>query len=33
VAENLGLEILANLNHRDFTVVRPRQIVAFELIP
>jgi predicted nucleic acid-binding protein len=33
VAENLGVEIVATLNRGDFTVVRPRHIVAFELIP
>jgi predicted nucleic acid-binding protein len=33
VGENLGVDILATLNHRDFTVVRPRHIDAFELIP
>jgi len=33
VAENLGARVLATLNHRDFTVVRPRHIDRFELIP
>jgi hypothetical protein len=33
VAQNLGVDILAILNHRDFTVVRPRHIDASELIP
>jgi predicted nucleic acid-binding protein len=33
VAERLGLTTLATLNHRDFTVVRPRHAAAFELLP
>jgi predicted nucleic acid-binding protein len=33
VAERLGVTSLATLNHRDFRVVRPRHIDAFELIP
>jgi uncharacterized protein len=33
VAERLGLTKLATLNHRDFTVVRPRHAAAFELLP
>ena len=33
VAENRGARTLASLNHRDFTVVRPRHGGAFELIP
>lgn len=33
VAENLGAEVLATLNRRDFTVVRPRHIERFELVP
>ncbi len=33
VAENLGVTVLATLNHRDFTVVRPRHAEAFELLP
>jgi predicted nucleic acid-binding protein len=33
VAERLGLTTLATLNHRDFTVVRPRHAEAFELLP
>jgi hypothetical protein len=33
VAENLGVTTLATLNDRDFRVVRPRHIDAFELIP
>lgn len=33
VAERLGITTLATLNHRDFTVVRPRHLDAFELLP
>ena len=33
VADRLGLEALATLNHRDFRVVRPAHTEAFELIP
>ncbi len=33
VAERLGLTTLATLNHRDFTVVRPRHTTAFTLLP
>lgn len=33
VAERLGLTTLATLNHRDFTVVRPRHAAAFGLLP
>lgn len=33
VAENLGVRTLATLNRRDFTVVRPRQTEASELLP
>lgn len=33
VAERIGITTLASLNHRDFTVVRPRHVNAFELIP
>lgn len=33
VAERLGLATIATLNHRDFRVVRPRHVPAFELIP
>jgi predicted nucleic acid-binding protein len=33
VAENLGVTTLATLNDRDFRVVRPRHVDAFELIP
>jgi hypothetical protein len=33
VAGRLSIVTLATLNHRDFTVVRPRHCDAFELIP
>ena len=33
VAERLEITTLATLNHRDFTVVRPRHTDAFELLP
>ena len=33
VAENLDVTTLATLNERDFRVVRPRHVEAFELIP
>lgn len=33
VAERLGISTVATLNHRDFTVVRPRHVAAFELVP
>lgn len=33
VAENLGVATLATLNHRDFRVIRPRHVDAFNLIP
>jgi predicted nucleic acid-binding protein len=33
VAENLGVTTLATLNDRDFRVVRPRHVDAFDLIP
>lgn len=33
VAERLAVTTLATLNRRDFTVVRPRHIDAFELLP
>ena len=33
VAENLGVTTLATFNERDFRVVRPRHVDAFELIP
>lgn len=33
VAENLAVTTLATLNDRDFRVVRPRHVDAFDLIP
>jgi predicted nucleic acid-binding protein len=33
VAERLQLATIATMNHRDFTVVRPAHVDAFELIP
>lgn len=33
VAERLGITTLATINHRDFRVVRPQHVAAFELIP
>ncbi len=33
VAERLGVSTVATLNHRDFAVVRPRHLAAFELLP
>lgn len=33
VAERLHITTLATLNHRDFRVVRPRHVEAFELLP
>jgi predicted nucleic acid-binding protein len=33
VAENLTVHVIATLNDRDFRVVRPRHVKAFELIP
>jgi predicted nucleic acid-binding protein len=33
VAERTGQTRIATLNHRDFTVVRPRHTTAFELLP
>jgi uncharacterized protein len=33
IAERLGLRTIATLDRRDFTVVRPRHIAAFELVP
>lgn len=33
VAERLKLTTLATLNHRDFAVVRPQHVDAFELLP
>jgi predicted nucleic acid-binding protein len=33
VAERLGITSVFTINRRDFTVVRPRHIAAFELLP
>lgn len=33
VAERLGISTVATVNRRDFVVVRPRHIAAFELVP
>jgi uncharacterized protein len=33
LAERLGASTIATLNHRDFAVVRPRHVDAFELLP
>jgi uncharacterized protein len=33
IAERLGATTIATLNHRDFRVVRPRHVAAFELVP
>ena len=33
MAERLGVGTVATLNHRDFTVVRPRHLDALELVP
>jgi len=33
IAERFGTTTVATLNHRDFTVVRPSHIGAFELLP
>jgi predicted nucleic acid-binding protein len=33
VAERLGASTIATLNHRDFAVVRPVHVAAFELLP
>ena len=33
VAERLGATTIATLNRRDFTVIRPRHVEAFVLIP
>ena len=33
IAERLGATRVATLNHRHFTVVRPRHLDAFELLP
>ncbi len=33
VAERLGLREVATLDHRHFSVVRPRHVPAFDLLP
>lgn len=33
LAERLGEKTIATLNRRDFTVVRPRHVAAFDLLP
>jgi predicted nucleic acid-binding protein len=33
IAERLGITAIATLNHRDFRVVRPKHVHAFELLP
>jgi hypothetical protein len=33
VAEHIGADAIATLNHRDFTVVRPNHVEAFQLLP
>lgn len=33
VAERLGITTIATVDHRDFRVVRPRHVDAFELLP
>lgn len=33
IAEHLAITTVATINHRDFRVVRPRHVEAFELIP
>lgn len=33
VAERLGIDTVATINHRDFRVVRPTHIDAFTLVP
>ena len=33
VAERLGITSVFTINRRDFTVVRPRHVAAFELLP
>lgn len=33
IAERLGIPEIATLNHRDFTVVRPHHVDAFQLLP
>lgn len=33
LAERLNVSRIATLDHRDFAVVRPRHVEAFELVP
>lgn len=33
IAERLGLHTIATVDRRDFTIVRPRHIEAFTLVP
>lgn len=33
IAEKLDIVTIASLNHRDFNVVRPSHVTAFELLP
>lgn len=33
IAERLGLTEIATLDHRHFTVIRPRHVQAFTLLP
>ncbi len=33
VAERLGVDRIATIDHRDFTVIRPRHVEAFVLLP
>jgi len=33
IAERLGLTEIATLDHRHFTVIRPRHVRAFALLP
>jgi predicted nucleic acid-binding protein len=33
LAERLGLEVIATLDRRHFTVVRPKHVRAFEILP
>jgi predicted nucleic acid-binding protein len=33
IAERLGLSEVATVDHRHFTVVRPRHVSAFTLLP
>lgn len=33
IAEKLAVTTIATLNHRDFRVVRPAHVAAFELVP